>query len=266
MAMPEAGQPLFVHVGNTHTVLALAGTTGTFRKCVLPTPRSPADVEALQREPACRELLDAAGACYLGGVVPEAMQLLAQRLPLQPLSRRRAASLLDMDYNPPDSLGFDRLCKLLAAAAMHPGETTIVVDMGTATTIDLLLEARRFAGGLVMPGEQACLDALHAATAQLPQLEAGGGEAYQSAGVGTKTSECMHLGVDAMIVGGLRQALDGLLSAHSGAGLLITGGGAERFLPVLQGLYPLRYEADLVLRGMQVLAGLEIAALGRGVP
>lgn len=262
MSMPESGQPLFVHVGNTHTVLALAGTGG-FRKCVLPTPRNPADVEALQREPACRELLDAAGVCYLGGVVPEAMQLLAQRLPAQQLSRRRAATLLEIAYSPPDSLGFDRLCKLLAAAAMQPGASSIVVDMGTATTVDLLLGGRRFAGGLVMPGEQACLDALHATTALLPQLEAGGGEAYRSAGVGMDTGACMQLGVDAMIIGGLRQALDGLSSAHPGAGLLITGGGAARFLPVLQGLYPLRYEADLVLRGMQVLAGLETAALDR---
>jgi type III pantothenate kinase len=70
----------------------------------------------------------------------------------------------------PEQTGVDRVLNV-AAAYEQMGHACIVVDAGTAITVDVCNDAGEFLGGAIAPGVKLQLDALHTGTAQLPQLE-----------------------------------------------------------------------------------------------
>lgn len=90
----------------------------------------------------------------------------------------------------PREVGADRLA---AAAAAHAGweGTKIVLDFGTATTFDVVTSDGDYAGGVIAPGINLALDALHAGTAQLPRIHV----ARPAHVVGTDTVSAMESGI-----------------------------------------------------------------------
>lgn len=70
----------------------------------------------------------------------------------------------------PAEVGADRLVNAVAAHALHPGPA-IVLDFGTATTFDVVTAEGDFAGGVIAPGVNLALDALHQAAALLPAVD-----------------------------------------------------------------------------------------------
>lgn len=253
-------QIAFLHVGNTSTVLALTRENG-FSRCTYPTPATSA--ADLCRTLLADELLSSVEQLYLGGVVPQVLQELsaclsqAPSMPqLQLLDAALASTVLDLRYDPPASLGFDRVCKLLAAHRLLPGQDGVLVDMGTAITVDLLERGSVFLGGLIMPGEQICLDALGQYTALLPHLSVADAPAMDSLQFGQDTLACMYQGVRQMTLGGLDAVLRHGLTRLPGAQVLMTGGGAPGFLNELSHRYRVQHVPDLVLQGMACLAEL----------
>ena len=77
-----------------------------------------------------------------------------------------------MDLTAPDKVGIDRLLNALAAIARVPPNTTaIVIDAGSAVTVDLVDATGTFGGGSIFPGLRLMAQALHSFTAQLPLVE-----------------------------------------------------------------------------------------------
>jgi len=70
----------------------------------------------------------------------------------------------------PAKVGADRLVNTLAAHALYPGPS-IIVDLGTATTFDVVTAEGNYAGGVIAPGVDLALSALHDAAALLPRIE-----------------------------------------------------------------------------------------------
>jgi type III pantothenate kinase len=82
----------------------------------------------------------------------------------------RTETGLRLHYTPKSSLGADRIAN--AAAAFHLYQRdTIVVDLGTATTLEVVTRQGDFMGGAIMPGLETMLTALRLRTAQLPESE-----------------------------------------------------------------------------------------------
>jgi len=251
-------QTALLQVGNTSTVLALVRQDG-FSCHVYPTTRDSA-------AELCKTLLADSGLSgvdelYLGGVVPHVLEELTTCLGqvssapvLHLLDARLASSVIELRYDPPGSLGFDRVCKLLAASHLIPGQDCVLVDMGTAVTVDLLEQGRIFVGGLIMPGEQICLDALGQFTAQLPGLSLAEAPLLDDLQFGQSTLACMYQGVRQMTRAGVNAALRQALARLPGAQVLITGGGAPGFLNDAPDTGEIRHVPDLVLQGMAVLA------------
>jgi type III pantothenate kinase len=73
-------------------------------------------------------------------------------------------------YENPQELGPDRLVNAVAAHARFPGGA-IVVDLGTATKLDVVTDRAEYAGGVIAPGLLTTAEALHGATARLPRVE-----------------------------------------------------------------------------------------------
>lgn len=94
-------------------------------------------------------------------------------------------------YLTPETLGRDRLAAAVGAAVLYPGRNVLVVDFGTALTIDLVTADGTFRGGCISPGMKTRFRALHDYTAKLPLCAAAeGGELS-----GLTTRQAIELGV-----------------------------------------------------------------------
>ncbi|QIE54251.1 type III pantothenate kinase [Pikeienuella piscinae] len=87
-------------------------------------------------------------------------------------------------------VGADRLVNTVGAFDAY-GPNLIIVDFGTATTFDVVDFEGAYAGGLIVPGVNLSLKALHEAAAKLPNVDI----AKPQQVVGTDTESCMQSGV-----------------------------------------------------------------------
>jgi len=74
---------------------------------------------------------------------------------------------LQIAYKNPHEIGMDRLSNALAAVHAFPGKNIIVIDLGTATTFDVISLDKTYLGGVIMPGVQISMKALYENTAKL---------------------------------------------------------------------------------------------------
>ena len=153
---------------------------------------------------------------------------------------------LHIDYDDPASLGVDRLAAAAAAHRATPdGRAAVVVDAGTALTVDAIDAEGTFCGGVIAPGLRLGLDALSAGTSFLPQIEL----AATTPLLGKNTADGLRAGAlhgSAALVEGLcarmASALDGPVA------LFLTGGDAPLLQPHLAAAHTC--DPDLVLRGL----------------
>ncbi len=78
---------------------------------------------------------------------------------------------LKIRYANPREIGADRIAAAIGAVKRHPNKNLIVVDMGTATTIDVVTKEREYLGGAIMPGLKISVQALASGTSKLPSVE-----------------------------------------------------------------------------------------------
>ena len=147
----------------------------------------------------------------------------------------------------PDRVGRDRLADAAAAAAHYP-LPCMTVDMGTATTYNVLSAEGCFLGGFIVPGVQTSLRAISAGTAQLPPIAPEPPEHL----VGRNTVEALNNG--AMF--GTAAMLDGLIDRLESelrmpATTVITGGLASLAVPYCQ--KPIIVNQNLLLDGLCIL-------------
>lgn len=147
----------------------------------------------------------------------------------------------------PERVGRDRIADAAAAAAHYP-LPCMTVDLGTATTYNVISARREFLGGFILPGVQTSLRAISSGTAQLPPISPDTPEHL----IGRSTVECLNNG--AMF--GTAAMMDGLaarVEAELGAPLTVvaTGGLAPCILPCCT--RPVIYDADLLFRGLALL-------------
>ncbi|MFN4173329.1 MAG: type III pantothenate kinase [Pseudorhodobacter sp.] len=123
------------------------------------------------------------------------------------------------------TVGPDRLVNTVAGFARHGGNL-IVVDFGTATTFDVVDVDGAYIGGVIAPGVNLSLEALHMAAAALPHVDV---TKPQSA-IGTNTVACMQSGVYwgyiGLVEGIVRQIR---LERESHMKVIATGGLAPLF-------------------------------------
>lgn len=160
----------------------------------------------------------------------------------------------------PERVGVDRLAAALAAGRLRrDGAPAIVVDLGTAITVDLVTPEGAFAGGAILPGLRMAAAALHERTDALP-LVAVDLEGKSPAAVGTSTEGAMAAGLYWGTAGAVREVVarqrDSLTQAPQ---VFVTGSASPEFARLVGSPdYTVRYVPHLVL------SGLAIAAMERG--
>ncbi|MFN2371344.1 MAG: type III pantothenate kinase [Candidatus Krumholzibacteriia bacterium] len=181
----------------------------------LPTAAAAADAGPWLRELADRHRPDAA---VLVSVVPALDPLFAAALP-----GLRGAGLgcplpFALDVEDPAAVGADRLCNVTAAAAAG-WRRALVVDAGTATTFDLLLDGV-FVGGLIAPGMAFAARCLGEAAARLAPVPFG----PAPLDAGRSTAAALAAGGWHAGQGGVRHIVAGLRARYGDLPVVVTGG------------------------------------------
>ncbi|MFC7498064.1 type III pantothenate kinase [Enterovirga sp. GCM10030262] len=250
---------LAIDAGNTNVVFALVKDREIRARWRIATdPRRTADEYAVWLHQLLALEGYAAGdvtAVIVATVVPKALhnlQVLASKyFRVEALIAGEAPAEwgVALDVVEPKTVGADRVLDAIAAHALHPGDL-IVVDFGTATTLDVVDYSGAYKGGIIAPGINLSLEALVTAAAKLPRIAI---EAPEGRGViGRTTEEQMHIGIFwgyvAMIEG-----LVGRMKAEIGRPVKVisTGGLAVLFndhTSVFDAIEP-----DLTIQGLGLL-------------
>jgi len=98
---------------------------------------------------------------------------------------------LSIRYRNPLEVGADRIANALGAASLYPDRNLVIVDLGTATTFDVVRAGRTFLGGIILPGLRTSVEALETKTARLPNVEI----VRATELVGRSTIECIQSGI-----------------------------------------------------------------------
>ena len=78
---------------------------------------------------------------------------------------------LKLKYANPKEIGADRIAAGVGASFLKPKQDLIIIDMGTATTIDVVTKENEYLGGAILPGIKTSVTALASGTAKLPPVE-----------------------------------------------------------------------------------------------
>jgi type III pantothenate kinase len=202
-------------------------------------PQSPPWVMASVNREACQRLLD--------GVTP--------------IRRDIQYRLLDYPHLPltlaiehPQTAGLDRLAAAVAVNRLRrPGQPAIVVDFGTAITVDAVSADGTFLGGAILPGPKLSATALAAGTSQLPPV--GATFTGPPPAIGKSTEPAIRSGIFWGAVGAVRALIEKTVEELGSPPLIaITGGGAEVLLPHIDPTGEYVHVPHLVLSGIALAA------------
>lgn len=152
----------------------------------------------------------------------------------------------------PDKIGVDRLCDAAYAFALE-GKSVITVDLGTATTFNVVNAKGQFLGGAIAPGLWTGLHALSSHASQLSEISLSLPEHF----IGRNTSECMNIGAVVGMAGVVNEIVRRMKEElGEDAMLYVTGGCAEVLCPLLSHKY--QYDPHLLPRGLAYLSQLDV--------
>lgn len=150
-------------------------------------------------------------------------------------------------YHKPKQLGQDRLVNAYAACNFY-NAPLIIIDAGTAITIDTISKKREFLGGIIFPGMNILLNSLKKNTSLLPQIK------FQKPGklIGTDTQNCILSGV-VFGMSLMAQELANKIKRQIGKNAIVIGTGGNICLIKKYSKTKIKIEKDLTLKGISLL-------------
>jgi type III pantothenate kinase len=156
---------------------------------------------------------------------------------------------LDNRYDDPEAVGADRIVNAVAAGR-HYGFPAIIVDIGTATTVEAVGAEGCYLGGAILTGLYVSLDALVERTAKLPSVDL---EEEPPRVIATNTPDSIRSG----FIYGYAGAIDALIRRsreeldEDGVNVVATGGPAGVIVPYCREID--EFDSDLTLKGLLAL-------------
>lgn len=240
---------LLLDIGNTRIKWGWLAPAGGLRPggAVVHGGRHQSVLQAWAKLPKPQRIFGASVAgCEFNREVEQVAQTL-WNLPVHWARSSEGAAAMKTAYAEPGQLGVDRWAAAVGAYYAS-GRAVCVVDCGSAITFDVVTDAGRHLGGLIVPGWQMMRRALHQGTAGLPLVELEQAETI-ARDTATAIASGTLLGAAAMIDGLTKRIMDALGTT---AELWLTGGDAPLLQPHLQHSFILA--PDLVLQGLAVMA------------
>ncbi|MBI3823487.1 MAG: type III pantothenate kinase [Planctomycetes bacterium] len=153
---------------------------------------------------------------------------------------------LQIDVEYPDRVGIDRLLNAVAAnVRRQENVAAILVDAGSAVTVDYVDGKGVFRGGAIFPGLRLMAQALHDHTALLPIVEIDDAVALP----GTTSVKAIQAGVLYAVIGGIERLITEYQHRHPAAfEIFLTGGDAKSIAPRLH--HPVHLWPEMTLEGI----------------
>ena len=156
-------------------------------------------------------------------------------------------------YLDKETLGFDRIAAAAGAQALFPGENIIIIDAGTAITIDVVTKEGQFIGGNISPGVDMRFKALNEFTSKLPLVKIEG-----ETGITAKTTEdAIRFGV----FNGIKYEMDGYIDAfnqiYENLKVILTGGDHKYFDKKLKN--SIFADSNLTLKGLNKILQFNVS-------
>ena len=154
---------------------------------------------------------------------------------------------LNIHVDIPSQVGSDRIVAAVAALAEYEAPL-VLIDMGTATTIEVVEPDNVYMGGMIFPGVMVSLDSLTSRAAQLPGISLDKPKNI----IGKNTVDCMRSGM----MYGTASMLDGVIDriaeelGHSST-IIATGGMAQFITPLCK--HEIILEKELLLKGLNAI-------------
>ncbi len=151
-------------------------------------------------------------------------------------------------YKAPRNMGVDRWVAMVGARAEF-GKACLVVDAGTAVTIDALDDDGRHVGGQILPGVELMAKALASETSDIPMTDPSEPGEFEGLKLfAADTAHAVASGSESAVTGAVERAYRVLRSSAKDAELILTGGDASRILGALD--EPAEHRPNLVLSGL----------------
>ena len=154
---------------------------------------------------------------------------------------------LNIQVDVPSQVGSDRIVIAVAALAEYKAPL-VLMDLGTATTMEVVEPDNVYLGGVIFPGVKVSLEALTSRAAQLPAISLDRPKQV----VGKNTVDCMRSGMmfgTAAMIDGLVDRIEEELGHPST--LIATGGMAQFVTPLCR--HEIILEKDLLLKGLNII-------------
>ncbi len=156
---------------------------------------------------------------------------------------------LEIDVRAAHRVGTDRLAAAVAVNALRiPKRSAVLVDAGTAVTVDLITSDGVFRGGAILPGIQTAARALADATDALPRLENLDLSSVPAV-IGKSTQDAMRSGIVWGCVGAVRELILQMSAAVPDVpSVFCTGGDGIHLARLID--REMKFDPNLVLRGV----------------
>ncbi|MBN1384640.1 MAG: type III pantothenate kinase [Elusimicrobia bacterium] len=149
----------------------------------------------------------------------------------------------------PAQAGADRLVNAVAVKTLF-GYPAIVIDMGTATTIDKISAKGEYAGGMIAPGLEMSVASLYEKTAKLPKIKLSQ-KLLKNFSIGKNTKEAILAGVFTNHIGFLKEAIRRIQKSDKRrAKIILTGGYADYFSGYIEHSI---VDKNLTLKGLKII-------------
>ena len=161
----------------------------------------------------------------IASVVPKAQNLYAELKKKYAdvyFCKRETSANLRIDYS--QTLGIDRIVDAVAALKLFPNRDLIIIDSGTATTVDCVNSKREFLGGFILPGIKITAEAIREKTAVLPECSPYELEFHE---LPKDTFSAVSSGLIADCAGGIEYAADFCAKKLNAPQIVGCGGGWE---------------------------------------
>lgn len=152
-----------------------------------------------------------------------------------------------LDYNTPETLGLDRFLVCLGASKETKNKGLVVIDVGSACTVDLMNEMGVYQGGVIMPGLNLVQQAMEKKLPELPIVPG----VIPKTWPGKSTVESIEWGVNGGFVMAIRGFIHEYRKRNENPDIYVTGGDAEKLIGWIGEDEKLIHRKHLIWEGME---------------
>jgi len=154
-----------------------------------------------------------------------------------------------LNYDTPETLGIDRF--LACFGAVHnTGSSAIVIDAGTACTIDYMTAHGVFEGGVIMPGITVLKKSMKELLPELPPAS----ELNKPSFPGKSSLDCINIGLFDGFASALKEFINRFRQLDKGAGVYITGGDSSLAQQLIGSEVSVQERKFLLFEGMEAFS------------